>query len=133
MSARRPADPNEPDVALVLKAYEDFVKGDIRSATAALHPEVEWIEPDEFPLGGRRTGPASVAEYLTASIALWSELTSERMPYRHGDRIIIVHRVHGRLTDGTRHASTVADVFTVRDGQVIRMRAYADPNEAFIS
>ena len=31
----------------------------------------------------------------------------------------------GSVADGT-----VADVFTVRDGQVIRMQAYADPAQA---
>jgi ketosteroid isomerase-like protein len=40
-------------------------------------------------------------------------------------------RIHvsGRLVDGTEHEATVADVFTVRNGQVVRMRAYADPAE----
>jgi ketosteroid isomerase-like protein len=34
------------------------------------------------------------------------------------------------MTDGSTRDVTVADVFTVRDGQAIRMRAYADPAEA---
>jgi ketosteroid isomerase-like protein len=76
-------------------------------------------------------GPAAVAEYLTASRGMWSELTSERVPYRHGDRIVIIHRAHGRLADGALHDVTVADVFTVRDGQVVRMHAYSNPEEAF--
>ncbi|MFG2004216.1 nuclear transport factor 2 family protein [Spirillospora sp. NPDC048911] len=133
ISSRRPANPSDADVALVLKAYEAFAAGDIDSATVALHPDVEWIEPDEFPNGGRRVGPASVAEYLTASRAMWSELTSERTPYRHGDDIVIIHRVYGMLADGTPNEATVADVFTVRDGQVVKMQAYADPEEAFKS
>jgi ketosteroid isomerase-like protein len=43
---------------------------------------------------------------------------------------ILVARGAGRLVDGTDHEATVADVFTVRDGQAVRMRAYADPAEA---
>jgi hypothetical protein len=87
-------------------------------------------EPDEFPNGGRRVGPAA-AEYLTASRGMWSELTSERVRYRHGDRIVIIHRARGRLADGALHDVTVADVFTVRDGRVVRMHAYSNPEEAF--
>ncbi|GAA3164300.1 MULTISPECIES: nuclear transport factor 2 family protein [Streptomyces] len=125
-----PADPLDPDVALVLGCYAAYARGDIAAAIAPLHPDVEWIEPEEFPNGGRRRGPAAVADYLRASHALWSELHSEPVPYRLGADIVIVHHAHGRLTDGTPQDLTVADVFTLRGGQVIRMRAYADPAEA---
>ncbi|GAB2741502.1 nuclear transport factor 2 family protein [Kitasatospora kifunensis] len=122
-----PADRTDPDVALVLACYEAYARGDIDAAVAALHPDVEWIEPEEFPGGGRRTGPAAVAQYLRDSHALWRELTSEPTPYRRGEEIVIVHRIHGRLADGTPHEMTAADVFTLRHGRVVRMHAYADP------
>jgi ketosteroid isomerase-like protein len=38
-----------------------------------------------------------------------------------------LHHVYGRLADGTSHDVTVADVYTVRNGQVVRMEAYASP------
>jgi ketosteroid isomerase-like protein len=72
----------DSDVTLVLQAY---ARGDIDAAIADLSPAVAWIEPDEFPNGGPRPGPATVAE------------------------------------------ATVTDVYTVRDGLVVRMQAYADP------
>jgi ketosteroid isomerase-like protein len=34
------------------------------------------------------------------------------------------------MVDGSTPDITVADVFTVKDGQVVRMKAYADPAEA---
>jgi ketosteroid isomerase-like protein len=95
-----------------------------------MHPDVEWIEPDEFPNGGRRQGPAAVADYLRSSRSMWAELVSEPTPYRRGDKIVIVHHVSGRMVDGSTPDITVADVFTVKDGQVVRMKAYADPAEA---
>src|ERR1039458_7754383 len=104
--------------------------GDMEAAVAGLHPEVEWIEPDEFPNGGRRQGPAAVAEYLRSARQMWAELVSEPSAVRRGGDIVIIHHVSGRLVDGTDHEATVADVFTVRDGQAVRMRAYADPAEA---
>jgi ketosteroid isomerase-like protein len=42
---------------------------------------------------------------------------------------VIVHHVFGRVVDGSHRDVTVADVFTVRQGQVVRMQAYADPAE----
>jgi ketosteroid isomerase-like protein len=125
-----PADDSDPDIALVVDAYRAYARGDIDQAVTGLHPEVEWIEPDEFPNGGRRQGPAAVVDYLRASRAMWTELVSEATPHRRGDDIVIVHHVFGRMVDGSHHDVTVADVFTVRQGQVVRMRAYADPAEA---
>jgi ketosteroid isomerase-like protein len=120
----------DADVALLLRSYAAFARGDIDEAVAPLHPDVEWVEPDEFPNGGRRTGPAAVAEYLSQSRALWAELVSEATAYRRGRDIVIVHHLSGRLTDGSPRDVTVADVFTVQDGRVVRMQAYANPSEA---
>ncbi len=125
-----PSAAEDPDVAMVLDAYAAYARGDIEAAVAGLHPEVEWIEPDEFPNGGRRQGPAAVAEYLRSAREMWAELVSESSAVRRGGDIVIIHHVSGRLVDGTEHEATVADVFTVRDGQAVRMRAYADPSEA---
>jgi ketosteroid isomerase-like protein len=120
----------DSDVALVLRAYEAFARGDIEQAVESLHPDVEWVEPDEFPGGGLHRGPAAVADYLRGSRAMWAELVSEPTAHRRGDKIVVVHRVHGRLVDGNPHDATVADVFTVVDGRVVGMTAYADPAEA---
>jgi len=125
-----PANRTDADVALVLASYAAFARGDIDAAVAPLHPDIEWSEPEEFPNGGRRQGTEAVAAYLRSSYALWSELVSEPTPYRRGDDIMIVHHVHGRLADGTAHDVTVADVFTLRDGRVVRMHAYSNPADA---
>lgn len=123
----QPADPADPDVALVLGAYESFVRGDVDAAVAGLHPDVEWTEPAELPGGGTYRGPDEVAAYLRGSLAPWATLASERTPYRRGGEVVVVHSVTGVLRDGTAQDVTVADVFTVRDGAVVRMQAYADP------
>jgi ketosteroid isomerase-like protein len=117
----------DPDIEMVLAAYAAFARGDIDAAVRNLHPDVEWIEPDEFPDGGRYVGPAAVAGYLGASRARWAELHSQPTARRDGDRIVVVHRVSGRLVDGTEVDNAVADVFTVEDGLVTHMQAYADP------
>lgn len=121
------AEPTDEDIQLVLDAYEAWEKGDIEGAVAGLHPAVEWIEPEEFPGGGRRVGPAEVAEYLDASRKQWAELQSRRTVHRRGGDVVVVHEVTGRLVDGSPHEAGAVDVFTVRQGKVVRMVAYADP------
>jgi ketosteroid isomerase-like protein len=124
-------EPTGGDVATILACYEAWERGDIDSAVAPMHPGIEWIEPDEFPDGGRRRGRAAVASYLRNSLATWSELHSERTAHIHRGDVVVIHRVHGRLVDGTPQDAVVADVFTLRDGQVVRMQAYSDPDAPF--
>ena len=83
----------------------------------------EWIEPEEFSFGGRRVGPAAVADYLRRSRSMWAELVSVPTAYRNGDDIVVIHHMHGRLADGTLRDMTVADVSTFSNGLVVRMQA----------
>jgi ketosteroid isomerase-like protein len=127
----RAADRDDPEIEVVLAAYEAFARGDAVEATRAMDPEVEWIEPISFPNGGRRVGPAAVAEYLAASRAGWKHLTSEPTATRVGPEIVVVHRLHGILVDGTPQEAEATDVFRFREGRIVRMRAYEAPEEAF--
>lgn len=120
---------SDSDIELVLAGYAAYERGDIDAAVAGLAPDVVWVEPEQFPLGGRRDGRAAVAEYLRASRAGWRALASTPAAERRGDRIVVVHHVRGTRADGTAHEATVADVYTVRDGQVVEMRAYPDPRD----
>jgi ketosteroid isomerase-like protein len=116
--------PSQDDVALVLAAYEAWERGDIDGAVAAMHPEIVWIEPDEFPMGGERRGPAAVHEYLDASRKGWREMRSARQASVVDGDVAIAHHIEGVLLDGTPNTVDVVDVFTVRDGRVVRMQAY---------
>jgi uncharacterized protein (TIGR02246 family) len=124
-----PAD--DPEVDVVLAAYEAFARGDAEAAVADMDPEVEWIEPLSFAMGGRRVGPAAVAEYLEASRSGWKHLTSEPTATRVGPEIVVVHKLHGILLDGTPLEAEATDVFRFREGRIGRMRAYEGPEEAF--
>ena len=82
------------------KAYAAFNRNDIAATVEALHPQVEWTEPPEFPGGGTYHGHEGVKTYLSQSRARWAEGRSE--PERFivaGDRIIVFVHVRARLKD----------------------------------
>lgn len=119
-------------IDILRRAYAAFNRNDIPAAVEALDPQVEWIEPADFPGGGTYHGPAGVMEYLTQSRAGWAEGRSE--PERFivaGDKIIVfVHaRVRPQGSDAWRERH-LADVFTFRDGRVVHMPAFANRREA---
>ena len=118
---------SDPEIEVVLAAYEAFARGDIAAAVRDLDPEVELIEPD----GGRRAGPEAVAEYLEASRAGWKHLTSDPVAERVGPEIVVVHRLHGNLLDGTPREVETTDAFRFREGRIARIRLYAASEVAF--
>ncbi|MBS1887017.1 MAG: nuclear transport factor 2 family protein [Actinobacteria bacterium] len=121
----------DPEIEVVLAAYDAFARGDITAATKDLDPEVEWIPPIACGGGGPRVGPAAVAEYLEDARAEWKHLTSEPAAQRVGPEIVVVHRLHGNLLDGAPREVEIADAFRFREGRIGRMRAYEAPEEAF--
>ncbi len=113
-------------------AYAAFNRGDIEAAVEPLDAQIEWTEPVEFPGGGTYHGRDGVKHYLTQSRTAWAEVTSQ--PERFvtaGNRIVVF--VHARVRPkGSNEWQDVslADVYTVRNGKVVQMRAFADRQEA---
>jgi ketosteroid isomerase-like protein len=99
--------------------------------TAAVEPldaQVEWTEPAEFPRGGTHHGRDGVKQYLTQSRAAWGEVNSEAERFIIvGKRIVVF--VHARVRDKWPDVR-LADVYTVRNGRVVEMQAFADRQEA---
>src|SRR5580658_7160809 len=99
--------PEQPQAIVALKsAYAAFNRGDIDAAVESFDPQIEWSEPVEFPGGGAYHGRDEVKRYLTQSRAPWAEGSNEWTDVR------------------------LADVYTIRDGKIVQMRAFADRQEA---
>lgn len=121
-----------PAIATLRGAYSAFNRGDIDATVEGLDPQIEWTEPAEFPGGGTYHGRDGVKRYLTQSRAAWAEISSEPEQFiAAGNRIVVF--VHAKLRPkGSNEWQDVrlADVYTVRDGKIVEMRAFADRQEA---
>jgi uncharacterized protein len=131
-----PSVESTPDVSQAITtlrgAYAAFNRGDVDAAVASLDPQIEWIEPAEFPGGGAFHGRDEVKRYLAQSRAPWAEGSSE--PERFiisGNRIVVFVHAKFRLQGSNQWTDvTLADVYTLRDGKIVEMRAFADRQEA---
>jgi ketosteroid isomerase-like protein len=119
-------------IHLLEDAYAAFNRGDIAGAVAFFDPQIEWIEPEEFPGGRIYHGQAGVTDYLTQSRAGWSEGSSQPEEFIvSGVRIIVF--VHARfLSKGSTEWREVrlADVYTFKNGTPIAMRAFVRREDA---
>jgi ketosteroid isomerase-like protein len=118
----------------IRRAYEAFSCGDIQGAVNAVEmaPDIVWSEPESFYAGGTYHGPQAVAQYLTRSYQASEKAQS--LPeeiIEVGDKIfVLVHFQAWPKGGGQPREGHIADVYTVRDGKVVQMQAYSDPEEA---
>jgi uncharacterized protein len=123
---------NERVIATLRDAYAAFNRGDIDAAVAGLDPQIEWSEPESFPGGGMYHGRDGARQYLAQSRAAWAEVNSEPEQFIPADDRIVVF-VHARVRAKESkdwQEVRLADVYTVRDGKIVAMRAFADRQEA---
>jgi ketosteroid isomerase-like protein len=98
----------------VQQIYDAFHQGDIDSILRALADDVEWHQPgptDVLPWAGTRHGRAQVAQFFTA--------VGETLDLLQFEQAL------AKPTNRTFESEWVM-VFTLRDGQVVRFRAYHD-------
>jgi uncharacterized protein len=130
----RMSNPSESKIMIsaLRDAYAAFNRGDIDGALKPVDPDIEWSEPEDFPGGGTYHGRAGVKSYLTQSRAGLAEGTSEPEEFfTVGSRIVVFVHAHIRPKDsGEWHDVKLADVYTIRDGRAVQMRAFADRQQA---
>ena len=125
--------PEQAQAIVALKgAYAAFNRGDIDAAVKPFDPHIEWSEPVEFPGGGAYHGRDEVKRYLAQSRAPWAEGSSEPEQFiASGNRIVVFVHASFRPKGSSEWTDVrLADVYTIRDGNIVEMRAFADRQEA---
>jgi ketosteroid isomerase-like protein len=119
-------------ITALRSAYAAFNRGDIDEAVEPLDAQIEWTEPAEFPGGGTYHGREGVKRYLTQSRVNWAEGSSDPERFiTSGNRIVVLVHAKFRNKGSNDWADvSIADVYTIRDGKPVQMRAFADRHEA---
>jgi ketosteroid isomerase-like protein len=122
----------EDATAGLRQAYVAFNRGDIDAAVRILDPDVEWVEPPEFPGGGTYHGVEGAKHYLAQSRASAAQVISEPEQFiPAGNRIVVF--VHARVLpngSNTWQEVRLADVYTFKNGRATNMRAFANRDDA---
>jgi len=80
------------------EAYAALNRNDIPAMVNAFDPQIEWIEPEEYVLGGTFRGHAELQAHVSEARDTWADGSCE--PERFivaGDKIIVFLHVHVRL------------------------------------
>jgi len=115
-------------------AYEAYCRGDIQGAVDSIDidPNILWIEPQEFSASGTYQGRQGVIDYLTREYAANEKVQNVPEEISEvGDKIAVFLHFQAWPKGGCQpREGHIADVYTVQEGKVVQMQAYADPTEA---
>lgn len=110
----------DQNIETLNKGYAAFSSGDAAGAMENLADDVEWVSPGKSAISGTYRGKAEVAEFF-AKIGEKSFTTTPKHFIADGDEVVVLSDV--KVGDESAHG---ADLFTFRDGKVVRAENFSD-------
>jgi ketosteroid isomerase-like protein len=125
---------SQENVEVVRRVAEALNRRDVAGIVEEVSPEVEWHPAMQALVGGATVyrGPEGVREMMRDFYDTFADVHLEVLETREsGDRVVLVGhiRVRGKVS-GADAESPAAYVVSLRNGKVIRVRTYLDPDEA---
>ncbi|MEK6284971.1 MAG: nuclear transport factor 2 family protein [Acidobacteriota bacterium] len=122
---------SEQNVSIVRGLYEGFGSGDINTVIAALDPNIEWLEAENFIYadGNPYIGQSAVLEGVFMRIgAEWDDFTVSPNEILDAGKTVIGHGYYSGTYKKNQKPvrAQFAHLFTVRDGKVVRFQQYTD-------
>jgi ketosteroid isomerase-like protein len=108
------------NIDLTKKGYAAFNAGDLETALSVFDDAVEWTIPGESTIGGTYRGKDEMTGLL-AQLAEKTTSVETKSFLADGDVVVVLTEV----TAGGE-TSQEADVFTFRDGKVIKAQSFGD-------
>ena len=106
-------------------------EGRMEDALRGLGDDFEWIVPGH-PEGDVRHGADSVIEFFREWAEPWDDLELDWEIHEAGpDRALAIIDMRGRgRASGVPAEMRVGQLWTLRDGRIVRMEVYSDVDEA---
>ena len=124
------------NVEVVRRLLDAFQRRDFETAVRYAHPEVEIhpaletadTDPGDLPVRGRD----GMKAFFEAIYEPWQEMAVElqEVMAAPGDRVLAIERWHTRGRDGIAIDTILIDVYSFREGLVVRVEGFRDKAEA---
>lgn len=123
------------NVEIVRGMYDAFAQGDVPSVLAAMNPQIEWNEAENFPYadGNPYIGPDAVVNGVFARIgADWEywKLADLQIHAMANDMVLGTGRYQAKdKQNGGMIDAQFAHVWTLRDGKAVKFQQYTDTEQ----
>jgi ketosteroid isomerase-like protein len=124
---------SQEDVEIVLGVFDAFGRRDTAAMFAAYDPDVEWsLQNYPWPETMIYTGHDGVRTFFRAWLKDFDEYETEaRDPVQRADKVVItVYDCAVGKGSGARIERLHAQIWTLRDGRVVRVEVYDDRRRA---
>ena len=107
--------------------YERMARGDV-GAMEVFHPQVEFAMPEVLPHGGTIVGRDALGAYFGEVQSRWDGFSADADEFVDGgDRVVALGSFKGTPKASGRYVEIpFALVWTMRDGQAVRVDEYTD-------
>jgi ketosteroid isomerase-like protein len=123
---------SQANVEIVRRSFDAFIRGDFEEAMREFHPDIAYDLTHISPDGQLYEGHEGVRTGMRRWLGAWAEYRMEVDEYVDaGDSVVILFRESGRgKGSGVRIEQSVAGVWALRDGKVVRVTPFLDRSEA---
>src|SRR3954452_6564664 len=123
---------SKENIELIQRQIEAFNRGDWEGSVEGIDPGIEWVVAREHPASRTVRGLDELREYRADWNQMLDRLTLEVEEIVDGDDLIVsVGRIKGTGSDsGAETEVPIAFVSRFRDGRVVRVEEYLDPDVA---
>jgi ketosteroid isomerase-like protein len=112
---------------LVRSIYEAYGRRDLAAALSSFSPEIEYVQTDLLPWGGRYCGLVGVQNSLGKLLEHVDSRVEVEEIVSAGDQVVVIGRTRGKArASGASFDVRAVHVWTVADGSVRRFEAYID-------
>jgi ketosteroid isomerase-like protein len=121
---------SQENVEVVRRMWEAFLRRDFEEAVAAFDPDVEW-DGTNLPDGRVSRGHEAIRDHTARWASTWDRWTVELGEFiGAGDEVVLFIREKGLSKSGIEMDERHAEVYTVKDGKIVRRRGFSDGKEA---
>ena len=119
------------NLEVVRRMWEAFLASDFQTALSSYDPNVEW-DGTNLPDGRVGRGLDAIMDHITRWADMWENwhVEVERVIDAGDDQVVVFIREIGRSTTGLDMDERHGELYTVRDGRIVRRQGFSDPNEA---
>lgn len=119
------------NVELVARMWEAFLANDFQTALSSYDADVEW-DGTNLPDGRVGRGLDAIVDHIARWSDMWQDwnVEVERVIDAGGDHVVVFIRETGRSSSGLDLDERHGELYTVRDGRIVRRQGFSDANEA---
>ena len=122
---------SQENVEIVRRMWDAFLAADIQTALSFYAPDVEW-DGTNLPDGQIGRGQEAILDHVTRWAEVWNDWTVEveHVVEAGDDQVILFMRERGRSDSGLTMDERHAELYTLREGMIVRRQGFSDPSQA---